>query len=273
MRVRNAPLPNPLPALRCGEGAATIHGDTLSAPAQLFIAALAALAPPADPAAASLRARLCAWDGRMTAEGTSPGDYIAFRRHLVALLAERSGLGALAGDALLSVAPGIAPRNQLWLTLPALLRAGDTRLLGGWDWTRMLNEALRRAAADGASGPWGEAHRPRFAHPLSAHFPGMAALLEPPTRPVGGDNECVFANGMLAASGPAASYGALARYVFDVGDWDNSRWTVFHGVSGHPGSPQYADQNADWSACRMVPMRYGWDGIAREASATQRLEP
>jgi penicillin amidase len=46
---------------------------------------------------------------------------------------------------------------------------------------------------------------------------------------------------------------------------------VFHGASGHPGSPHYADQNAAWSVCAMIPMRYGWDGIA--AAATQTLHP
>jgi penicillin amidase len=77
----------------------------------------------------------------------------------------------------------------------------------------------------------------------------------------------------LPSAGTAATYGALARYAFDVGDWDNSLWAVFHGVSGRPGSPHYADQNAAWSACRMAPMRYSWTVIAREATATQTLNP
>lgn len=259
------------PTLRSVEGAPGIHGDTLSVPALELVAALKAVAPP--PEAAALHARLTAWDGRLDATSVAATEYVALRRHLVALLAERSGLGALAGTPLLSVAPGIVPRNQLWLNLPALLRSDDTRLLGGWTWTQMLEEALRRAAAEPPAAPWGEAHRPRLAHPLSAMFPEHAALLDPPSRPIGGDNETVFANGLLAASGPAATYGALARYAFDVGAWDNSRWTVFHGVSGQPGSPHYADQNEAWSGCRMVPMRYSWDMIAREATATQTLEP
>lgn len=258
-------------AHRSVDGAAAIHGDTLSIPAQELIAALKAVTPPPD--AAALHARLVAWDGRMDADSAAAAEYIALRRSLVSLLAERSGLGALAGTPLLSVAPGIVPRNQLWLNLPALLRADDTRLLGGWTWTQMLAEALRRAAAEPAAGTWGEIHRPRLAHPLSALLPQHAALLDPPAHAVGGDNECVWANGMLAASGPAATYGALARYVFDVGNWDNCRWTVFHGVSGQPGSPHYADQNEAWSHCRMVPMRYSWDVIGREATARQTLSP
>ncbi len=260
------------PAARSVEGAAALHGDTLSANARLFRDRLAAISPPADPAAAALRDALLAWDGRMEAGATAPTAYIALRRALTALLAERSGLAGLSGHPFLAVAPGVVPQNQLWWTLPTLLRADDTALLGGMDWAEALDAALRTAAA-APSAPWGEAHRPRFAHPLSAMFPGAAALLDPVGLPVGGDTDTVLANGLLCAGGPAATYGALARYVFDVGDWENSRWTVFHGASGHPGSPHYADQHAEWAAARMVPMTYGWETLAGEAEARQTLMP
>ncbi len=104
-------------------------------------------------------------------------------------------------------------------------------------------------------------------------FPDAAALLDPPARAIGGDGDTVFANGLLPSGGPRATYGALARYVFDVGAWENSRWTVFHGASGHPGSPHYADQHAAWAEARLSPMRYGWDGIAASATARQALQP
>ena len=81
----------------------------------------------------------------------------------------------------------------------------------------------------------------------------------------------VWANGLVAPLGPRATYGALARYAFDVGDWEKSRWSVFLGASGHPASPFYANQHAAWASCSMTPMRYGWAGIAAGAVATQRL--
>jgi hypothetical protein len=34
----------------------------------------------------------------------------------------------------------------------------------------------------------------------------------------------------------AAAYGAVARFVFDLGDWENSRWIVFDGASGQLAS-------------------------------------
>ena len=49
--------------------------------------------------------------------------------------------------------------------------------------------------------------------------------------------------------------------MFDVGAWENSRWVVFHGVSGQPDSPHYTDQHAAWARCEMVPMQRDWAAI------------
>lgn len=259
------------PAFRA-EDAGRLHGDTLSANALLFQRRLAALPEP-EGAAGALRARLLAWDGRMEAGATEPGAYVALRRALTRILAERSGLSGAGAHPWLAVAPGVVPMNQLWWTLPNLLRRDDAALLDGWNWDQALGAALREVAETEWETPWGEAHRPRFTHPLSALFPEAAPLLDPPALPIGGDNDTVLANGLLAAAGPAAAYGALARYAFDVGDWDNSRWAVFHGVSGQPGSPHFTDQHAEWAACRMVPMLYGWEAVRKAARATQVLRP
>ena len=253
------------------EDAGAIHADTLSPNALLLRERLAAMAPMHGEAEA-LRTRLLAWDGRMDGGATEPTAYVALRRALTRLLAERSGLVSAGAHPWLAVSPGVAPMNQLWWALPNLLRRDDASLLDGWSWEEALGAALREAAHVPAE-PWGEAHRPRFAHPLSALFPQAAALLEPPALAIGGDNDTVLANGLLASTGPAAAYGALARYVFDVGNWDNSRWAVFHGVSGRPGSPHYADQHAEWAATRMVPMLYGWEAVRAAARWVQVLRP
>jgi penicillin G amidase len=90
---------------------------------------------------------------------------------------------------------------------------------------------------------------------------------------VGGDNDTFWANGSLPGNAPAggrhatsafkAVYGAVARYVFDVGDWSASRWIVFDGVSGDPDSPHYVDQHPLWAEGGLAPMHYDWDVIAR----------
>ncbi|MBI0538150.1 penicillin acylase family protein [Roseomonas sp. KE2513] len=253
------------------EDAGAIHGDTLSPNALLLRDRMTAMTPLKGEAEA-LRARLLAWDGHMEAGAMEPTGYVALRRALTRILAERSGLAETGAHPWLAVAPGVAPMNQLWWALPNLLRRDDASLLGGWSWEDAIGAALHEAAATPAQA-WGEAHRPRFAHPLSALFPEAAPLLEPRALPIGGDNDTVLANGLLAAAGPAAGYGALARYVFDVGDWDKSRWAVFHGVSGQPGSPHYADQHTDWAATRMVPMLYTWDAVRSDARSVQVLRP
>lgn len=257
-------------AARSPQAAPAIHADTLSAPAATFQAALAAIEV-AGPGAAA-RAEILAWDGHMAKDGLAPSRYIAFRLALTRRFAAVSGLGALSGHPWLAPAPGVAPLTQLWWALPALLRAQDTGLLRGADWDQLLAEALDEAAAEPAIA-WGEWHRPRFAHPLSGLFPAAAPVLDPASLPIGGDGDTVWANGLVAPLGPRATYGALARYAFDVGAWENSRWSVFLGCSGHPASRHYASQHANWAACAMTPMRHDWTGIAACVEAVQLLAP
>jgi penicillin amidase len=104
-------------------------------------------------------------------------------------------------------------------------------------------------------------------------FPDHAALLDPPSVPSGGDGETVQAAEYVPAVGFQVALTSVARYVFDLGDWERSAWIVPLGASGHPGSLHYADQAGDWAAVRLRPMRYGWARIAAEAETQQRLEP
>jgi penicillin amidase len=189
------------------------------------------------------------------------------------ILARLSGLDAAARDPLARVSPGIPALNQLWWTLPNLLRTGDETMLAGKSWQDVMAEALATVARRDAIGPWGRAHRPTFAHPLAEVFPDKAAELAPSSAPAGGDGDCGFAIGAYPAGGLAASYGSVARYVFDVANWDRSRWVVFHGTSGHPGSPHYSDQNALWARGEMVPAPYSAEAVEAYAVSLTQLEP
>ena len=66
---------------------------------------------------------------------------------------------------------------------------------------------------------------------------------------------------------------SVARYVFDLADWDGSRWAIPLGASGHPGSPHYADQAPVWGEVQLIPMLYTWERIEAEAEAQQALQP
>ena len=244
-----------------------MHGDVLSLTAPLFQQRLRDL--PSQPGTAGrMQALIVDWDARMTADSVAAAAYAAMRWQLAAVLLERSGLNATKNDPLTQIPPGVVPVNQLWWTLPNLLRTDDASLLGGMPWADAFAEALSRASQTFDSRSWGEHHTAALSHPLTAQFPEAASQLNPPGAQVGGDNDTVMANGALSAGGLKALYGAVARYVFDVGAWENSKWIVFGGVSGQPESPHYADQHAAWSQCKMVPMHYDWAVIAEVSTRT-----
>lgn len=244
-----------------------IHADALS-PNGLAWRDLMADISPAEPGARRLRDLIAGWDGRMAPDSAAAAAYAAARWELAQLVVERSGLGAAARDPMLQIPPAVAPVNQIWWALPSLMQANDASFLDGMDWAGAVEIALTRAAPIVERRTWSDLHRAKLAHPLAPFFPDAAAALDPPGAPVGGDNDTVLANGSYPATGYAASYGSVARYVFDVGNWDNSQWIVFAGASGDPRSPHYADQHAVWAQTRMAPMLYDWGTIERAARRT-----
>ena len=250
-----------------------IHADVHSLTAPLFQQRLRNL-PAQAGEAGRLQALIAGWDARLAADSPAAAAYTIWRWALAAVLLERSGLAPVTGDALARVSPGVLPQNQLWWALPQLVRANDCSLLGGLDWDQAFAQALQSAAPRCDGRAWGEVHQVAMVHPLAAQFAQAATQLNPPGAGIGGDNETVLANGCLAASGLAAVYGAVARYVFDVGAWDNSRWVVFAGTSGDPASPHYADQHPVWAEGRLVPMLYDWQAIGEEAAeAAKAAQP
>ncbi len=240
---------------------AMIHRDDLSAPAQLVRAALAAVTP-ASPSARAVRDIVLAWDGRMSPGSPGAACYSRLRWTLARIVASKSGLAATDSSQLLRVPGGTSAVSHLWWVLPALLRSSDLTLTGGSTWNELLAEALEAIAAEAADVPWHDLHHAALAHPLTLALPDAPAALSPAGAGVGGDNDTVWATGCQAESGTAAVYGAVARYVFDVGNWDNCTWIVVAGASGDPASPHYADQHQAWSRCELIPMRYDWDVIA-----------
>jgi penicillin amidase len=159
---------------------------------------------------------------------------------------------------------------------------GDTSLLPpGEDWKSLAAKALaegvndlrERLGPDMESWHWGGIHHTRPRHTLSDAFPQAAALLDPPSVPMAGDGDTPQAGGYAPAEPYVMTGMSVARYAFDTADWDNSRWVIPLGVSGHPGSPHYTDQAATWAEVRMIPMLYDWERIGASAKSTQRLEP
>ena len=104
-------------------------------------------------------------------------------------------------------------------------------------------------------------------------FPELETFLNPPPISVGGDGDTPYAAGYSPGRPFDVTLLSVVRYIFDTSDWENSCWAVPLGVSGHPGSPHYADQASIWGNLELVPMRYSWDRIKTEAESHQTLFP
>ena len=261
---------------------AAIHADRLSIPAGALIDLTGGIQP-LDAGSRAALAILRDWNGSMDADSAGAAIYAAFRARLVRdVLAPL--LGPLAGDAF-ARAPGAA------VTHVARLRGrldgvdpqgrpespGGRRRLGQRHGPRAGRRG-RGAAGDARAGPGvlegggGSTSRGRVTRSRRS-FPADAGLLDPPATPAGGDGDTVQAADFIPAAGFELSVTSVARYVFDLGDWERSAWIVPLGASGHPGSRHYADQSADWAAVRLRPMRYDWTRVSAEAESHQRLEP
>jgi penicillin amidase len=260
---------------------AAIHADRVSIPARALME-LADQVGPLDAGSREALAILRRWDGTMDVASPAATIYATFRARLVREVLHPL-LGPLAADAFGS-APNAAVSHVARLRgrLADWIREGDRTFLGANDdWGSVMARALAGAVAtlretlgpDPASWTWGRLHQARPRHPLSGVFPDAASLLDPPSISAGGDGDTVQAADFVPAAGFELSLTSVARYVFDLADWERSGWIVPLGASGHPGSPHYADQSPDWAAVRLRPMRYEWTRVAAEAKTYQRLEP
>jgi putative CocE/NonD family hydrolase len=263
------------------EDMASIHSETVSIPARVYAKRIAD-APPLGEPSAEARDRVAGWDGSMDKEDVAPLIYSAFRGRLHRRLIGRL-LGPLAEKASTSAGRGAASHvRQLASQLVSHALSGDTSLLPeGSDWNTVIELALAQGVDDLKSelGPdmdswsWGSVHRTRPAHPLSSSFPDAAGLLNPPSVPMSGDGDTPHAASYSQSDPYTVTSTSVARYVWDTADWDNSRWIVPLGSSGHPGSRHFADQTPIWARVGLVPATYSWDKIEVEAESAQALVP
>ena len=251
-----------------------VHADRVSLPADLFVEALAGFTP-ADATTALALETLRQWDRAMDATSAGAAVYAALRGTVSMLLEDQAGLSRVDGRGLEDGPPNPSLALRTTMLLPALLRERDVTLLDeGETWDRLMAKAFEAAVAwlsdelgpDPTAWAWGRLHRTGSRHPLAPTFPEQAAILDPPSVATGGDRDTVQAAASVAARDFRIGVASVARYAFDLADWDESRWIVPLGASGHPGDPHFADQAERWAAVQMVPMTYSWDRIAASGS-------
>ncbi|MBI4940587.1 MAG: penicillin acylase family protein [Actinobacteria bacterium] len=226
---------------------ARIHVDTRLGSFDVLRDLVSATAPASD-AAAAVRERLLAFDGRMDAGSADAALLSAWRTALVRRLAADPAL-----------APLHAPHGRpalyaSWLDVPTkvglaletlVLRGADL----GLDVQAASAAALDDAAAVGGHRVWGDVH---VLVPVHALRPGHPAAPVVPPAAVAGDIDCVLAASSVPGVSEACSRGPVARYVWDLADRSASRWVVPLGASGRWDSPHALDQLPVYAAGDLV---------------------
>ncbi|HEV2993420.1 MAG TPA: penicillin acylase family protein [Acidimicrobiia bacterium] len=261
---------------------AAIHQDRRCLAADPWVDALTRLAG-ADEAERAALDHVRRWDRVMDAGSVGATIYLVTRDRVGRRLAREPRLAPLRtpypGEPLGTFVP---LELRLWPRLPALLVADDRTLLPeGSTWPEVLAAALTDAVTllrdelgdEIDTWRWGALHVCRPAHPLAIAEPAWAAQLNPPAVEMGGEWDTVWAAAHPAGYGFGVTTASVARYVFDLDDWDRSAWIVPLGAAGDAASPHFADQQPLWAAGTLVPMRYGWDGITEHAESTTTLRP
>jgi penicillin amidase len=260
---------------------AAIHTDRTSIPGREF-ARLLEPVEPLDALSAQAKALLQAWDGTMDVDNVAATIYAVCRETLFRAVLEPL-LGPLTGEAFgRELRGGVIHMARLKARLTTWIQADDRMLLPAeQDWASLMAIALAHAVSwlrqelreDLTAWTWGRLHHTAPQHTLAGAFPELASLLNPPSFPMGGDGETVQAASFIPGAGYTLSSTSVARYVFDLADWNRSAWVVPLGSSGHPGSPHYADQAPGWAAVQLQPMLYDWAQILAGAKTEQRLKP
>lgn len=257
-----------------------VHRDRTTIAADVWVPRLLDV-PPSDRWAERALEHLQSWDRSMDPESVGATVYVVARDAVCRLLAHHPALESLRAP-LPDEPPGTYQplELRLWAVSTGLLATDDrTLLLAGQAWDDILAAALAdgvgilRAALgdDVAAWRWGALHVAAPRHPMALATPEWATRLDPPAVSVGGEWDTVMCAAHPAGHGFGVTSTSVARYVFDLADWDRSGWIVPLGASGDPTSPHFTDQQASWAAGDIVPMRYSWDAIAANATGTMRL--
>ena len=259
-----------------------VHAQRVSIPALAYLGVVKQI-DPKDAAIKAAKDLLLDWNGEMNANQVQPTIYSAMRDAMLKEVLETNLTEKLAYDAWHPADRGLGSfSNRLKARLVAMIEQDDRSLLPEGDtWPTAVARALSKAVAtlserlggDMGQWQWERVHQARPKHNLSAAFPELAELLDPPAVPSSGDGDTPLQGGYSPANPATVTSLSVARYSYDPSDWENSLWVVPLGSSGHPGSPHYADQSETWRQVKMIPMGYDWGRIEASCETKQTLEP
>jgi penicillin amidase len=264
------------------EDMAQVHAQRVSIPALAYQGVVKQIKP-TDEAGKSAKGLLLDWNGQMDADKVQPTIYSAMRDALLKEVLETNLTEKLAYDAWHPADRGLGSfSNRLKARLVSMIEQDDRSLLPEGDtWPTAVARALSRAVVAlserlgevMSQWQWERVHKARPKHNLSAAFPELAELLDPPAIPTSGDGDTPLQGGYSPAAPNTVTSLSVARYSYDPSNWENSLWVVPLGSSGHPGSHHYFDQSETWRQVKMIPMGYDWNAIAATCETEQTLEP
>ncbi|MBL15987.1 MAG: hypothetical protein CL767_02200 [Chloroflexi bacterium] len=264
------------------EDMAQVHAQRVSIPALAYQGVLKQMEP-LDTASKAAKELLLDWDGKMDAHRVQPTIYSAMRDALLKDVLEINLTEGLAYDAWHPADRGLGSFiNRLKARLVAMIGEDDCSFLREGDtWPTAVAKALSQAVVtlserlgeEMNEWQWEKVHQARPKHNLSAAFPELAELLDPPAIPISGDGDTPLQGGYSPAAAATVTSLSVARYSYDPSNWENSLWVVPLGSSGHPGSPHYHDQSETWRQVKMIPMGYDWAKIEASCETEQTLKP
>jgi penicillin amidase len=222
-----------------------------------------------DPPVADAVAHLGAWDCRMEPDRVGAAIFaVFFPRFCRAVVDERFGgeTAELLGGAAAGLASGLLADDPVGWFVPGRRDAALARAFRD-----TLRELAERCGPDPGSWTWGRLHRIHLRHVLSGRGE-LGELLDRGGVPVKGDGVTVCNTGY--DPNYLAPMGANYRLIADLGSNPPGLWAVdAQGQSGHPGSPHYGDQLAEWLGARYHHISMDRREVARVTVSTLTLDP
>lgn len=240
---------------RAGELAysAEMQRDTLSLMAAelrpLMLGEMADIEP-ADPQMAAALAVLERWDDRMTADSAAPLIFTAWLRQLNRALFEDDLAEDFQGwwDLRPVQVANVLSGERHWCDDVRTSQSEGCGMQAEAALAAALADLRARFGGDMAAWRWGDAHRVKFRHALFGFVPFLDRILNT-TAPAQGGNYTLDRGGMSIRSDRdpfAKVHGAGYRAVYDLGDLDQSLYSIVPGQSGNPFERAFADKVEGW---------------------------
>ncbi len=214
-----------------------------------------------------------AWDGRLEVDRVGAALFEAFFPRFCRAVADERfppEQAELVAGAIAGLATELLDADTVgWFARTSR----EAVILGAFEAT--IADLERRLGPDMVTWTWGRLHQIRLQHVLSGRGE-LGGLLDCPPGggglPVRGDGTTVCNTGY--DPNYLAPMGANYRLIAELASTPPGLWAVdAQGQSGHPGSPHYGDQLAEWISARYHYLSLDRAEVAKTIQHTLTLEP